>query len=171
MGILSGNPQEEPMHYGEVFSLWSYVMAGNKMIGNYQMLLHHVGDGDLKKLLHESIEKCQDEIKQVSNILKENGVALPPASPEPPDADLNEIPPGARFLDPDVAASAAAQNAAGLVTCSKIMGQSIREDIAMMFGQFHMSKAATGAKYLRLLKNKGWLIPPPLHLHKHQDDE
>ncbi|MCY9444154.1 DUF3231 family protein, partial [Bacillus spizizenii] len=52
----------------------------------------------------------------------------------------------------------------------KIMGQSIREDIAMMFGQFHVSKAATGAKYLRLLKNKGWLIPPPLHLQQHQDD-
>ncbi|MCY9418451.1 DUF3231 family protein, partial [Bacillus inaquosorum] len=111
----------------------------------------------------------QDEMKQVSAILKENGVALPPASPEPPAADLKDIPPGARFLDPDVAASAAAQNAAGLVTCSKIMGQSIREDIAMMFGQFHISKAATGAKYLRLLKNKGWLIPPPLHLQKHQD--
>ena len=82
------------------------------MVGNYQMLLNHVGDDDLKKLLRESIEKCQDEIKQVSTILKENGVALPPASPEPPTADLNDIPPGARFLDPDVAASAAAQNAA-----------------------------------------------------------
>lgn len=80
MGILSGNPQDEPMHYGEVFSLWSYVMAGNKMVGNYQMLLHHVGDDDLKKLLRESIEKCQDEVKQISAILKENGVALPPAS-------------------------------------------------------------------------------------------
>lgn len=73
MGILSGNPQDEPMHYGEVFGLWSYVMAGNKMVGNYQMLLNHVGDDDLKKLLRESIEKCQDEIKQVSTILKENG--------------------------------------------------------------------------------------------------
>lgn len=92
MGILSGNPQDEPMHYGEVFGLWSYVMAGNKMVGNYQMLLNHVGDDDLKKLLRESIEKCQDEIKQVSTILKENGVALPPASPEPPTADLNDIP-------------------------------------------------------------------------------
>lgn len=80
MGILSGNPQDEPMHYGEVFGLWSYVMAGNKMVGNYQMLLNHVGDDDLKKLLRESIEKCQDEIKQVSTILKENGVAAPPAS-------------------------------------------------------------------------------------------
>lgn len=25
MGILSGNPQNEPMHYGEVFGSWSYL--------------------------------------------------------------------------------------------------------------------------------------------------
>jgi hypothetical protein len=59
--------------------------------------------------------------------------------------------------------------AAGLVACSTIMGQSIREDIAMMFGQFHIQKAALGAKVLRLNKEKGWLIPPPLHHYKAED--
>lgn len=27
-----------------------------------------------------------------------------------------------------------------------------------------MAKAQLGAKLLRLNKNKGWLVPPPLHL-------
>lgn len=171
MGILSGNPQDEPMHYGEVFSLWNFVMAGNKMVADHQMLLNHVGDDDLKKLLQESIDKSKDEVKQVETILKENGVALPPALPEPPTANLNDIPAGARFQDADVAASVSAKIAAGLVVCSQIMGQSIREDIAMMFGQFHMSKAVLGGKLLKLTKNKGWLIPPPLHHHKPQDGE
>ena len=27
MGILSGNPQNEPLHYGEVFDIWSYLLA------------------------------------------------------------------------------------------------------------------------------------------------
>lgn len=40
----------------------------------------------------------------------------------------------------------------------------LREDIAMMYGQFHMSKAQLGAKLLRLIKAKGLLIPPPLHV-------
>ena len=34
MGILSGNPKEEPLHYGEVFDLWSSVLAGNGMIAD-----------------------------------------------------------------------------------------------------------------------------------------
>ena len=56
-------------------------------------------------------------------------------------------------------------SAKGLVACSAIMGQSIREDIAMMFGQFHMNKAMFGGKMLKLNKEKGWLVPPPLHLN------
>lgn len=35
--------------------------------------------------------------------------------------------------------------AAGLVACSQVMGQCIREDIGMMYGQFHMDKAQLGA--------------------------
>ncbi|MCM2677416.1 DUF3231 family protein [Alkalicoccobacillus plakortidis] len=163
MGILSGNPQDEPMHYGEVFSTWNFVLMGNKAIAEAQVLLNHVGDHDLKKLLQESVEAGQAEVKKVSDLLKENGIAVSPSAPEPPAVDLNDIPVGARFLDPDIAASASEKLAAGLVTCSTIMGQSIREDIAMMFGQFHISKAALGAKYLKLIKEKGWLIPPPLH--------
>ena len=58
---------------------------------------------------------------------------------------------------------------AGLVSCSGIIGQSIREDIAMMFGQIHVQKATLGAKVLRLNKEKGWLIPPPLHHYKAED--
>jgi len=27
MGILGGNPKDEPLHYGEVFSVWSSLMA------------------------------------------------------------------------------------------------------------------------------------------------
>ncbi|WP_420818819.1 hypothetical protein [Paraliobacillus sediminis] len=43
----------------------------------------------------------------------------------------------------------------GLVSCSQIIGQSIRLDISMMFGQFHVQKATLGAKeVLRLNKEK-----------------
>ncbi|WP_143595216.1 DUF3231 family protein, partial [Terribacillus saccharophilus] len=150
----------------EVYGLWTFVLTGNKMIANHQMLLNHVGDDDLKKLIGEAIDGAQAEVKQVSEILKANGIALPPAAPEPPKVDLESIPVGARFIDPDVAATASAATAAGLVSCSAMMGQSIREDVGMMFGQFHTNKAMLGAKFLKLLKEKGWLIPPPLHQNK-----
>ena len=169
MGILSGNPKEEPLHYGEVFDIWASQLVGNSMVAGYQVMYNHAGDEDLKKLLIEAIENCKQEQKQVEELLKENGIGLPPAAPEPPEACLEDIPVGARIQDPAIAASLSADIAAGLVLCSQVIGKSIREDVAMMYGQFHIQKAALGAKVLRLNKEKGWIIPPPLHLNKHHD--
>lgn len=41
----------------------------------------------------------------------------------------------------------------------------------MMFGQFHTQKASLGAKVLRLTKEKGWLVSPPLHYSKQKIDK
>ncbi|MFS0620183.1 DUF3231 family protein [Priestia megaterium] len=169
MGILSGNPTDEPMHYGEVFGTWSYVSTSKGLVSGYQTFLNYVGDKDLHKLVQETIEQCQQEIKSIETLLKENGVGLPPTPPERPEACLDDIPVGARVQDPEVAAAISMNIAAGLVTCSQLIGQSIREDIAAMFAQIHMQKVALGGKFLRLNKEKGWLIPPPLHKSKKTD--
>ena len=44
--------------------------------------------------------------------------------------------------------------ATGLVTCSQVMGKCLREDVGMLFGQFHMKKAQAGVTLLRLSKKK-----------------
>jgi hypothetical protein len=165
MGILSGNPKEEPMHYGEVFGVWSYLLTAKGLLAGYQTLLNHAGDEDLKSFIQDSIENVlKPEIQETENLLKENGIALPPSPPERPKACLEDIPAGARFTDPEIAAMLGKDIAEGLVACSTIMGQCIREDIALMYGQFHMKKAQYGAKLLRMNKEKGWLVPPPLNV-------
>ena len=79
---------------------------------------------------------------------------LPPAPPERPEARIEDIPPGARFNDPEISASLSIDVAAGLVACSQAMGMSTREDVGLMYGQFHISKAQLGAKLLRFNKIK-----------------
>lgn len=164
MGILSGSQKEEPLHYGEVFTIWSHVMANNGMVAGFQTFLNHAGDDDLKKILDDLVQLVKEENKQLEKILKINGVGLPPAPPERPVARIEDIPPGARFLDPEISAAVSIDIAAGLVACSQAMGMSTREDIAMMYGQIHLAKAQIGARLLRLNKAKGWLVPPPLHV-------
>ncbi|MEI4771673.1 DUF3231 family protein [Psychrobacillus sp. FJAT-51614] len=164
MGILSGNPKDEPLHYGEVFSIWTNIATNNGLIAAYQTFVNHTGDEDLAKIINESIECMQDENKQLEVILKINGIGLPPAPPERPEARLEEIPVGARFNDPEISAALSMNSSAGLVACSQAMAMCIREDIALMFGQFQLKKVQIGAKLLRLNKNKGWLVPPPLHV-------
>ncbi|KQL33653.1 DUF3231 family protein [Psychrobacillus sp. FJAT-21963] len=164
MGILSGNPKDEPLHYGEVFSIWTNVATNNGLIAAYQTFINHTGDEDLAKIIDESIECMKDENKQLEVILKINGIGLPPAPPERPEARLEDIPVGARFNDPEISAALSMNSSAGLVACSQAMAMCIREDIALMFGQFQLKKVQIGAKLLRLNKNKGWLVPPPLHV-------
>lgn len=169
MGVMNGNPKEEPMHYGEVYSTWSFLLTSKGDIAAYQTYLNHAGDEDLKKLLQEAIDAGKQANKQIETLLKENGVGLPPAPPDRPDANVEDIPAGARVMDAEIATMLSGKIAAGLVACSTIIGQSIREDISSMFGQFHVQKAALGAKVLRLNKEKGWLVIPPLHHHKTEE--
>ncbi|MDF2680502.1 MAG: hypothetical protein K0R47_1692 [Brevibacillus sp.] len=164
MGILSGNPQNEPMHYGEVFGVWGYLSTTKGLLVGYQTFINHTGDKDLKGFLEDLTRNMKTEIEQIENLLKANGIAPPPSPPERPVASLESIPVGARFNDPEIAARVATDLAAGLVACSQIIGQCIREDIAMMFAQLHTAKAQAGARLLRISKEKGWLVPPPLHL-------
>jgi hypothetical protein len=164
-GILGGNPQKEPLHYGEVFDLYTSLAGHQAKVSGYQVYLNHTGDSDLRSFLEDKIENVlRPNIQQLAEILKANGIVLPPAPPERPQADLEAIPAGARINDAEIAVAVSTDIAAGLVACSQAMGKSTREDIAMLFGQFHMIDAQYGAKMLKLMKKKGWLVPPPLHV-------
>lgn len=164
MGILSGNPKNEPLHYGEIFGSWLFLSVEQGLIAAYETFLNHTGDEDLKRLLREWIEQCRSDIEPIKTILKENGIGLPPAPPERAEACLEDIPAGARFQDAEIAALLSREVTAGLVSCSSLIGQSIREDLALMYSQIHAKKLAFGGKLLRLTKEKGWLVPPPLQM-------
>ncbi|GEL78183.1 DUF3231 family protein [Tenuibacillus multivorans] len=163
MGILSGNPKKQPLHYGEVYSMWSYLLVVKGDYAKLQTFSNHTGDRDLKKLLEEMTQASKKEIEELEEVLKDNGVGVPPAPPEKPYADLEDIPAGAKLSDPEISATASLMLGEGLVTCSTIISQCTREDLAMLFGQYHMNKAQVAAKALRLNKEKGWLVVPPMH--------
>lgn len=163
MGILNGNQKEEPMHYGEVSSIWAASLSAKSLAAGYSTLLNHAGDEDLKRVIQEGITLSQAEELAFDKVLKEHGIALPPAPPEKPEANLDDIPPGARFQDPEIAAMLTRDTGLGLAAYSQAMAQCIREDIASIFAGAHTAKATYGATVLKLNKEKGWIVVPPLH--------
>ncbi|OMF65933.1 DUF3231 family protein [Paenibacillus sp. FSL R5-0766] len=170
MGILSGNPKNEPMHYGEIFSVWQCSTVAKGAVSCYQAYLNHAGDKDLKKILDDLLDQAKLEIKECDALLTENGIAPAPMLPERPTVKLEDIPAGARFTDPEIAAKVTADTAMGLVAASQTIGQSIREDIGALFAKYHATKTALGVRILQMNKEKGWLIPPPLQV-KRPDSE
>ncbi|MCG7378587.1 DUF3231 family protein [Paenibacillus sp. ACRSA] len=166
MGILSGNPKNEPMHYGEIFSVWECSMMAKGAVSCYQAYLNHAGDKDLKKILDDLLDQAKLEIKECDTLLTDNGIAPAPTLPERPPVKLEDIPAGARFTDPEIAAKITADTSLGLVAASQVIGQSIREDIGALFAKYHVTKTALGVRILQMNKEKGWLIPPPLQVKR-----
>ncbi len=166
MGILGGNPKDEPMHYGEIFAVWQASTTARSAISCYQAYHYHAGDKDLKKILDDLIDQAKLEVKELDYLLTHNGIAPAPIMPERPPAKLEDIPAGARFTDPEIAFKIAADTSMGLVACSQTMGQCIREDIGVLFGKYHLTKAALGVRILNMSKEKGWLVPPPLQVKR-----
>lgn len=164
MGILNGNPKDEPMHYGEIFVVWTASTVAKGAVSCYKAYLNHAGDNDLKKILKDLVDQASLEIKELDKLLTDNGIAPAPMLPERPEVKLEDIPAGARFTDPEIAAKIAMETAAGLVACSQAMGQSIRVDIGALFAKYHLAMAGLGVRILQMNKEKGWLIPPPLQM-------
>jgi hypothetical protein len=169
MGILSGNPKDEPLHYGEAYDIWQFSMAAKGVVSSHRALRSHAGDKDLKSIIGDILNQAELEASECDRILVDNGLVPSPALGNRPEVKLEDIPAGARFTDPEIASMLAAETAAGLVACSQIMGKSIREDVAALFAKYHTTKAAIGLKILRLTKEKGWLVPPPLHIKKPEE--
>lgn len=166
LGILSGNSKDEPLHYGEIFDLWQSSMTAKGCISAYRALQFHAGDKGLKKILSDLIDQAELEVSECDAILIHNGIASSPTMPARPEVKSEDIPIGARFSDPEIAAMIGADTAVGLAACSQAMGKAIREDIGALFAKYHMTKAATGLKILKMSKEKGWLIPPPLQIKR-----
>lgn len=164
MGILNDKSKNEHLHYGESFGIWTYLLVSQGLLSAYQTYMNHAGDKELKNFLGDMIENVlRPEIEKTQEILKSTGISLPPAPPERAKASMEEIPAGAKINDPEISGSVAMDIAGGLLSCSEIMGISVREDIGAMFGQFHMNKAQYGLRLLRLNKDKGWMVIPPMH--------
>ncbi|GIQ71105.1 DUF3231 family protein [Xylanibacillus composti] len=166
MGILSGNPKDEPMHYGEISEVWAFSAKAKGMLSAYEALQYHAGDKDLKGMLEKLIDQSRKEIMECDELLTANGITPAPGYPERPEVKLEDIPAGARFTDPEIAAKIAADVSMGLVGCSTIMGTCIREDIGALFAKYHTVLLSFNTQILRMNKDKGWLIPPPLHVKR-----
>ncbi|MGG1550220.1 DUF3231 family protein [Paenibacillus ferrarius] len=166
MGILSGNQKDEPLHYGEIYALWQLSMAAKGCISVNRAYQYHAGDKDLKKLINDVIDQAELEASESDAILTSNGIVPPPSLPDRPETKLEDIPVGVKFSDQELASMIWADNSVSLVACSQNMVASTREDVGALFAKYNATKAALGLRLLKMNKEKGWLIPPPLQIKR-----
>ncbi|WP_067725603.1 DUF3231 family protein [Oceanobacillus damuensis] len=165
MGALMNKPQEEPFHSGEVYNLWSYLYSTKATLVTLQVLINHSGEEDLKVFLEDLLENVfTQEEQQVEALLKESGIRLPPAPPDRPNVQVEDIPAGARFNDSEIAVLVQKELMTGRILCSYITGIALREDLRTMFSEFSTQKEEYELKLLKITKEKGWMVSPPLNI-------
>lgn len=160
---MNTSQENNPLHAGEIFHLWSYLHETKVYIVTMQVFINHTEDGQLKDFLEDALESCfTQEEQQVEGLLKETGIRLPPAPPDRPNVDIADIPAGARFNDPEIPSLVHHQLISSRLLCSYITGISLREDIRSMFQDFHAQKSELEQKLTQLTKEKGWQVLPPI---------
>ncbi|MGJ9456745.1 DUF3231 family protein [Oceanobacillus sp. CF4.6] len=165
MGVLNNKASEEPLHSGEVFNLWSYLYSTKGTLVTLQVLINHTGEQDLKVFLEDLLENSfTQEEQQVEALLKETGIRLPPAPPDRPNVEVQDIPAGARFNDSEIAVLMQKELMTGRLLCSYIIGIAIREDLRTMFSEFSTQKEEYELKLLKVMKEKGWVVSPPINI-------
>lgn len=162
--FFSEGPKIETLNYGEVNAIWSYLAYAKGALVELQTYMNHTEDKELKKFLHDVVDNSITVIcRQFENILKENGIVLPPSPAEKPKVITKSIPDGARITDLEIAAAISRNIAFNLVTISQTIPICTSEDIALTFSNMLVAETQYGAKIFRISKKKGWLIYPPLH--------
>jgi len=164
MGVVN-EKSEMPLHSGEIYHLWSHLLKAKQDLVTIQIFINHTGDKDLKALLEDFLENSvKYEEEQTESILSQNGIRLPPAPPARPEVNLQDIPAGARFNEPEIAHLVLREISIGKMECSFIIGLAHRVDLIEMFDEFHGLKMEYSDKLLTLTKEKGWLTDPPILL-------
>lgn len=165
MAISEVKNHAEAFHSGEVYNLWSYLYDTKAYTVTLQILINHTEDEALGDFLDDLLENgVEEEEQQVEAILKEAGIRLPPAPPNRPNVEVQDIPAGARFHDPEIAHFVHKELMAGKLMCTYMMGISVQEDIRTLFSEFHTQKAESDLKLATISKEKGWIVPPPINI-------
>lgn len=160
----TGELKEEPLHYGEIFAIWNYLTFVNGALVEYQTYLNHVGDKDLQNYLAEITSgPIRYLIREFEAILKAAGTVLPSRLPEKSPVPLQSIPEGARISDREIVAAIFRNISFALSTLGQIIPLCTHEDLKRVFAEILIMMLKYEETILRIRKEKGWLLQPPLH--------
>lgn len=156
---------DQPLHTGEVYHLWNFLYQAKADNVTMQILINHTEDSDLKSLMEDLLENgFSEEEQQIETILKETGIRLPPAPPDRPNVEVQDIPAGARFLDAEIAVLTNKMLMNGRMVCSYMTSLLNQAEIRTLFEDFQTIKSEFEEKLLTLLKEKGWYVSPPINI-------
>lgn len=101
------------------------------------MMLNHTNDTELKETLEHFVAGLLiPQIKRLSDFLRNEGIDMPPGTGDKPKANEQQIPPGAKMTDMEIANMLIVKINGLLMFCFMGLFTGLRDDIAAMFIAF-----------------------------------
>lgn len=167
--LFQGMQQPDtPPHIGEAFNVWTYYVSAQECRVLAVMMLNHTNDTELKQTVEHFIaDVLAPQIKQLSDFLRNEGIDMPAGTGDKPKANEQQIPPGAKMTDMEIANMLIVKLNGLLLFCFMGLFSGLRDDISAMFYTFQGHVMAQSYTLKRLMQRRGWLIVPPFYYASH----
>ncbi|MDM5248760.1 DUF3231 family protein [Lysinibacillus sp. G4S2] len=154
------NGQLESLRFKEIFKIWTQLSVNNGYIASNHAFFKHTVDKNLKAIIVEFIQCLKEENKQLTALLKDNGVLAPSTAIDYGKLKMGDIRGKTAINDTEISAIVAMNIASSVITVSQALEISIKKKDTTKYGELHMRYAILGAKLVQLSKDKGWLLAP-----------
>ncbi|MGA3598916.1 DUF3231 family protein [Lysinibacillus agricola] len=160
MELINGNL--ESLRFKEIFKIWTQLGVNNGYIASNHAFFKHAVDKNLKAIIVEFIQCLKEENKQLTALLKDNGVLAPPTAIEYGKLKMGDIRGKTAINDTEISAILSMNIASSVITVSQALEISVKKKHTTKYGELHMRYAILGAKLIQLSKDKGWLLAPAI---------
>jgi Protein of unknown function (DUF3231) len=157
------NEPKNPLHVGEVMSCWMYLALMDEATVYIQIGLNSTTDDEVKSLLTQSLQQCENQGKRFKAFMKTEGVHLPATSEQRPNSDPNCVPLGVKLTDEEIMNGLSIKTVAAVVHCATAASQSIRNDVGTLFIQCLFEKMKFGTSLKNAMRKRGWIKVPPYY--------
>jgi len=108
----------------------------------------------------EFIQCLKEENKQLTLLLKDNGVLAPTTTMAYNKLKMTDIRGKSIINDSEISAILSMNIASSLIAVSQALEMSVKKKHLTKYGELHMRYAILGSKLIELSKIKGWLLAP-----------
>ncbi|MGE8033982.1 DUF3231 family protein [Lysinibacillus sp. NPDC093692] len=158
MELANGNLTS--LRYKEIFKIWTQIGVNNGYIASNHAFFKHAVDKKLKAIIVNFVQCLKEENKQLTALLKENGILAPTTSIDYGKLKMKNIRGKKAINDTEISTILSMNIASSVISVSQALEMSVKKKHTAKYGELHMRYAILGANLIRLSNDKGWLLAP-----------
>lgn len=156
-------PEATP-HTGEAFFVWMYYVAAAEARAIMLVMANHTQDKELLDVIHRMADKMlPDQLERLTQFMSAEGIPAPETTPDPPKADSDHIPAGARITDAQIVRMLVVKIEGLLAMTSAALGICRRTDLGAMFYRFQAQVLEQGYTLRETMLEHGWFPKVPTY--------